>query len=56
MFFFFGGGGGGREREREGGGGVLIVERRELSMFWFCFWGFGGWRDGVGSWLFWFMK
>ena len=30
--------GGERERGREGGGG-LIVERRELSMFWFCFWG-----------------
>ena len=29
----------------------LMVERRELSIFWFCFWGFGGWGDGVGSWL-----
>ena len=50
VFFFWGG-----EREREGGGGgVLMVERRELSIFGSVF---GvGWRDGVGSWLFWFMK
>lgn len=29
----------------------FMVERREISMVWLCFWGFGGWGDCVKNWL-----